>query len=287
MIILKKINNNFALALDEAGKEVVAYGRGIGFPKTPYNLEDEGNIDRVFREINEGQLSAISSIPEDLLDITASLVDEASMVLGCKLNGNLVFTLADHIQFAIERICEGIDIENPLSFDIELVYPPEYELGCRCVDAIAEKTSIRLPSSEAGMIALHIVSAQAEGGSHTQNIQDAMRSAKLIEQVGEIIQCELGIDADASSYTYARFVSHLRYLLKRIEKSSEQRERETSGSNVEQMRSIDLINHIKLGFTREYRCARRIRNLIEDACEEHLDSSEFLYLMLYLTRLGS
>lgn len=35
MRVTKKVNNNVALALDEAGNEVVIFGRGVGFPPCP------------------------------------------------------------------------------------------------------------------------------------------------------------------------------------------------------------------------------------------------------------
>ncbi|MCH3943362.1 MAG: hypothetical protein LKE37_06810 [Atopobiaceae bacterium] len=36
MRIVKKINNNVALAVDACGKDVVVFGKGIGFPQMPY-----------------------------------------------------------------------------------------------------------------------------------------------------------------------------------------------------------------------------------------------------------
>lgn len=40
MKIIRQINNNAALALDGNGKELVVLGRGVGFPKMPYELTD-------------------------------------------------------------------------------------------------------------------------------------------------------------------------------------------------------------------------------------------------------
>ena len=48
MQVIKKLNNNFAICLDKEGNELVAYGKGIGFPKTPYELTDLSKIDRTF-----------------------------------------------------------------------------------------------------------------------------------------------------------------------------------------------------------------------------------------------
>ena len=44
MKIIRQINNNAALALDGNGKELVVLGRGVGFPKMPYELTDLSRI---------------------------------------------------------------------------------------------------------------------------------------------------------------------------------------------------------------------------------------------------
>ena len=40
MKIIKKINNNVALAQDQSGNELIVFGRGVGFPPVPYELTD-------------------------------------------------------------------------------------------------------------------------------------------------------------------------------------------------------------------------------------------------------
>ena len=37
MRVIRNINNNVALCLDGNGNEVVAFGKGIGFKKPPYD----------------------------------------------------------------------------------------------------------------------------------------------------------------------------------------------------------------------------------------------------------
>ncbi|RRF91978.1 MAG: hypothetical protein DUD31_08135 [Coriobacteriaceae bacterium] len=39
MQVVRNINNNVALCLDSQGNELVAFGRGIGFRKPPYEVE--------------------------------------------------------------------------------------------------------------------------------------------------------------------------------------------------------------------------------------------------------
>ena len=40
MKVIKKINNNVALAQDAKGREMIVFGKGIGFPAMPYELTD-------------------------------------------------------------------------------------------------------------------------------------------------------------------------------------------------------------------------------------------------------
>lgn len=44
MKITKKINNNVALAQDAKGRELIVFGKGVGFPATPYELTDLSRV---------------------------------------------------------------------------------------------------------------------------------------------------------------------------------------------------------------------------------------------------
>ena len=40
MEVIKKLGNNAAICKDNSGRELIALGLGIGFPKCPYTLDD-------------------------------------------------------------------------------------------------------------------------------------------------------------------------------------------------------------------------------------------------------
>lgn len=48
MLVLKKINNNVALARDAKDRELVVFGKGVGFPAMPYELTDMSRVQRTF-----------------------------------------------------------------------------------------------------------------------------------------------------------------------------------------------------------------------------------------------
>ena len=56
MQVIKKINNNFAICVDGEGNELIAFGKGIGFPKVPYEIEDLSVINRTFYDIDQKYL---------------------------------------------------------------------------------------------------------------------------------------------------------------------------------------------------------------------------------------
>lgn len=53
MKVIKKINNNVALCIDNNDRELIAFGNGIGFKKIPYELNNMSEITRTFYGINE------------------------------------------------------------------------------------------------------------------------------------------------------------------------------------------------------------------------------------------
>ena len=63
MQVIKKLNNNFALCLDSNGVEMIAYGKGIGFPPTPYEVIDLNQIRRTFYDISSDYLGMMESLP--------------------------------------------------------------------------------------------------------------------------------------------------------------------------------------------------------------------------------
>ena len=114
MLILKKINNNVALASNDPGEEIVVFGKGVGFPKTPYELEDESIIQRVFADVDEQYMGSSRICLRRCASGVFAYLTTAGKALDCKLSGNLAFTLADHIQYAIERVADGIvSLESP------------------------------------------------------------------------------------------------------------------------------------------------------------------------------
>lgn len=129
MEVYKKINNNVALARDAKGRELVVFGKGIGFASMPYELTDLSRIQRTFYDVNEKYLALLRDVPEAVFLAADDIADTAREELDCTLNANLTYALADHLNFAIQRSREGLNVQVPLAYDIQHLYPHEYAIA--------------------------------------------------------------------------------------------------------------------------------------------------------------
>lgn len=122
MIVTKKINNNVAVCRDNNGRELIAFGKGIGFPKTPYTITDLRKIERSFYNVSSQYVSLLNDIPYEVIRFTAVQLHAVHDELPFDTGSNLVFTLADHIAFAIERAQKGIYVRLPSVYKLELIW---------------------------------------------------------------------------------------------------------------------------------------------------------------------
>lgn len=270
MKIIRAINTSAAIGLDSSGHEVVVLGKGIGFPKTPYELTDLSIIDRSFYDVDPQYLEMLTGIQEPVLLSSADLVEQAEINLDCDLNPNLAFTLADHLQFAMERAAKGIDLTAPLAYDVQHLYPNEYELGQLALDIFQDYTGARLPGSEAINIAMHLINAEIETGKASS----AMLTLQVIGEIDEVVEEELHFQMDKSSYHYSRFTMHLRYLVQRL--LSDKQVKNVGGS---------MLRTLAREYPDVYLCARRVREYLAQKYGWHCNDEEVLYLMIHINRV--
>ena len=182
MKIIRQINNNAALALDGNGKELVVLGRGVGFPKMPYELTDLSRIERTFYDVNPKYFGMAADLPRPL-------------VLACA-----------------EITRKGIEISTPLAYDVRHLYPKETELAKQARELLAREAGLKLPDSEVVNIALHLINAEAEAG----DMHSMMMTLKALSDVDGIVEKQLAITLNKESFSYSRFSMHLRYLIQRL-----------------------------------------------------------------------
>lgn len=273
MKVVKKINNNVAVCLDNNGDELVAFGKGIGFPKMPYELTDLSKISMTFYKLDFHYYQLLKEIPADIFEISATIVTEAQQLIPHTLNPNLVFTLADHIHFAITRLNDYDGLQLPFSYDVEQLYPAETKVGYDAVKMINKQLKINLPTSEVTAIAMHLVNSQSPEISSVSN--PVLNSDDLIEQATKIIEQEFDITINRKSFTYNRFTMHVRYYIKRVQDQDQLTENDNQ----------TLFNTMKEEEPQIYIGAKRIADYIDDVLETESAQDEIFYLMIYVKRI--
>lgn len=214
MRALRRINNNVAVCEDGAGIELLAMGKGIGFGQLPRDLA-LSEVERTFYNVDPQYLAAINDLPQDVLAFSITMCDYIRAELSYQLSPNLMFTLADHLAFAIKRARQNIQVRMPLSYDIEQQYPQEYRIGRHIMRRVRKQFKFALANDEAAAIALNIVNARVEPATPTE-VELQRADDEMLEDLTEIVEDHFGISVDRSSFAFSRYATHLHYLFGRL-----------------------------------------------------------------------
>ena len=275
IIIEKVINNNIISAYEKSGAEVIVMGRGIGFKKKQGEVVPADQISKIFRiksrTLAEQFKELLANMPLERVRISDEIISHAKDHLKLKLNQSIYVTLTDHINFAIERVRQGIEPQNALLWEIKRFYPQEFQLGIYALELIHDRLGILLPEDEAGFIALHFVNAE-----YGTDIRDAVKFPDQMQAIVDIVERELGILLDESSLHYERFMTHIKFLIQRIYRkellSSEDRE-------------LSLMMQRK--YPREYQCSVKVAEYIMQATGCRLSEEEIMYLSVHIRRVST
>lgn len=274
MKVIKKINNNVAICEDRKGQEIIAFGKGIGFPKMPYDIGLD-KIDRTFYHIDSKYLMLLNELPEEVLQFTAEIVDKASIRLKYELNPNLVLTLSDHIAFCLKRAKQGIYIQMPLVYELEQNYPEEVQLGKYTIKEMEKRFHAHLNKNEASGIAMSFINARnIEKNPDDTREKEKLRYEEILDDTVKIIENKFGIEIERDSFNFARYTSHVMYLVKRV-------------YNQESIISenADLYESISEEFPQVSECVEQISRYFEIKCLHALSKEEKLYLIVHINRI--
>lgn len=275
IIIEKVINNNIISAYEKSGAEVIVMGRGIGFKKKQGEVVPADQISKIFRiksrTLAEQFKELLANMPLERVRISDEIISHAKDHLKLKLNQSIYVTLTDHINFAIERVSQGIEPQNALLWEIKRFYAQEFQLGIYALELIQDRLDILLPEDEAGFIALHFVNAE-----YGTDIRDAVKFPDQMQAIVDIVERELGILLDESSLHYERFMTRIKFLIQRIYRkellSSEDRE-------------LSLMMQRK--YPREYQCSVKVAEYIMQATGCRLSEEEIMYLSVHIRRVST
>lgn len=272
MVVVKNINNNVSLCRDGNGKEVIVFGKGVGFLHPPAEVP-LSKIERTFYNVSSQYLSILNDVPQDVLDFTARQMTLVRDKLPYETTANLTFILADHLAFAMERAKKGIYIPMPSVYELETSWPLEMEVGRAFVSAMEKEFGTRLPYGEAQAVAMHFINARSTHAPEGAASIEA-RYEEILERTTRIIEEEMALAVRRDTFNYARFATHVQYLLRRIfEDTSIDSE------------NIQMYESIRDEYEAASRCVDKIAAYLKENWQAELTEEEKLYLIMHVNRV--
>lgn len=274
MIVVKNINNNVALCLDSKGQEVVVFGKGVGFLKPPSEVP-LSKIQRTFYDLNHKFLPLLDDIPLDVIDFTSRQVAQIRGKLPYETNANLIMTLADHLAFAMTRAKKGIYTPMPSIYEMEQNYPVEVEIGRQIVKAMEQTFHVKLPKGEVQGVAMHFINASL-GSPSSGQLTAEEEYETILERMTQIVEHALQVTIRRDTFNYARFATHVQYLLKRVQADSP-----IDSDNLQMYASIrDEYKDVSA-------CVDQIHEYLQRNWSIDLSEEEKLYLIMHINRVIS
>ncbi|MFK3712654.1 PRD domain-containing protein [Leclercia adecarboxylata] len=273
MITIKKSLNNSMLLVDNDQREMILFGKGIGFGAKPGTNIDLAQVEKVFLPLSDLKsrhfLSLTDTIPAAFFDISHEILILARRLCGDKLNSVLLFTLAEHLHFAVERSRSGQRILNKLSWEVKRYYPQEYSVGLQARAQVNEKFEVELPEEEAVNIAFHLINASSQDDDST-----AHQQVELVNRIADIVRYKLGKSIDTQSVNYMRFITHLRYFAERV-----------LAGKIALTETDDFYQELMRHRPDAMTVAWAIRDYVQDKYQLTLPKDELTWLSIHISRL--
>ena len=272
--VRKALNHNTLIAISmENNQEYLVIGKGIGFGKKvserfeiPENIEC--SIYSLHEQTERGKaMELIKGIEPVYLEIAGKVLAKSEEVFG-KIDKRILFPMADHIAFAVQRIRANEQISNPLTDDIRALFYMEYKTAECVKDILWEMLQVEIDEHEIGYIALHIHSAIED-----ENVALSMQIAMAVRECIRMIEEETGQTIDVMSLSYNRLMNHIRYMVARSIKGEKLK--------------LNMNDYMSVKFPKSFWMATEVCKQLEKQLHRNspLDEVEIGYLAMHIERV--
>ena len=268
--VTKALNHNAILAVKEnSTKEYLLLGKGIGFGKKVTEYVKPGEDVRIYALKSDSERGNARELVRDMnpvyLEISNAILKKAEEEFG-KIDRSILFPMADHIAFAVERIKRGEQISNPLTQDIQVLFYKEYKIAQLAEELIRQEEGIEIDKDEIGYIALHVHSSICD-----ENVSNAMQIAAAVRECVAMIEDETGSKIDVQTLSYNRLMNHIKYMAAR-------------GMTGEELK-LDMNEYIEKQFPNSFQIADSVCKHLSRALGIELPEIEIGYLAMHIERV--
>ncbi|GGM36660.1 PtsGHI operon antiterminator [Paraliobacillus quinghaiensis] len=272
LIVEKVLNNNVIIAAHPDYQEVVLIGKGIGFNRDKGDTVPSEQAEKTFllkdAQEKEQYMHLLDHIDQDLISFFNEIMFFIEERMGQSLNEHIHVALTDHLAFAINRVHKSIQFNNPFLFEIESLYPKEYQVATEVVEKIKGRLDVPFPDGEVGFIALHIHSAVTD-----KSLRDINKHHKLISKMVNVIEENLEVKLEKGNMDYNRLIQHLHRAIERVYQGEQLGRQKT------------LAEMLKMTYPLCYNLAWKLIKVMQKQLNRPVDETEVLYLTIHLQRL--
>lgn len=268
--ITKILNHNSFMGIQSKNdQECLIMGKGVAFGKKvgqTVSVTEDARVYSLKELTDRGEAKEIiKSVSPLCLELANEVLNQAEEEFG-KVDRSILFTMADHLDFAVRRIQNGEQISNPLTDDIRIMFYKEYKVAGYIRDLLKEKLGIRIDEHEIGYIALHVHSAIVD-----ENVSQAMEIARTVRECICMVEEETGKSIDVMSLSYNRLMNHVRYMVARA----------IHGEKLK----MSLNDYMSVKFPGPYMTAEKICRKMEKSLKLPIPDIEIGYLAMHLERM--
>ncbi|CCI84812.1 BglG family transcriptional antiterminator [Lactobacillus pasteurii DSM 23907 = CRBIP 24.76] len=175
---------------------------------------DRKEISKIYAPVsNVGQSELIASlerIPAEYFEVTRQIVEYAEVILDTKLKANIYYSLADHLNFAIDRYNSNLTLGNRVFWKMKTYYPTEFQIGVHALSIIKNNLDIELPKEEAANIVFHIINA-----SNSVDNSNVLEVSSLVDNILQTLRVLTHGKIKQEGINYDRFVTHIKFFSER------------------------------------------------------------------------
>lgn len=270
--VTKVLNHNAVLAVEQGNNaQCLLLGKGIGFGKKISETIDSTMGASVYylQEYKDrgGADTIIKSIDPEILEIANQVLDQAESVFGT-IDRSILFPLADHIYYAVERIKKKEQISNPLTEDIRVLFHMEFKAAESIRPLLQKQFGIDIEDDEVGYVALHIHSAIED-----EKVSQAMQMARSVRECISMVEEAIGKPIDIASLSYNRLMNHIRYMVARA----------LSGEKLK----VNMNDYMEVKFPESFGMAQAVCDQVGESLGVKLEEVETGYLAMHIERVAN
>lgn len=275
-VIDRLINNNVVFSTDEGGREVILFGKAIGFGHRRGDAIDASCVLKVFGQVDASSRNYLSNLVEDIdpvyIDLATRTVSMFEERLGIRTGAMMIVSLSDHLNNAVRNKREGFETPLGILHTIREMYPKEFAVARDALDLVGQTTGIWLGEAEAGYVVMHYLNTQ--GDTYRG---DAKLRVLFQERVIEAVERRLGVRLDRRSAYYARLLTHLSFLATRMRDGEMPHDGVAGDPTLYEML---LSRYPKLAPCVDEACV-----IVEEELGMHVNAEEKAYLAIHLGNL--